>query len=277
MALVAVAHTIATVGHPIASVALVCDTVGHTIATEVHPWRRGLVVRQLGLDATVPQYEFGIIASMCVHDYSRIKRAEFEERFAAKLVPGLEQLDEERWPKGDRTTVIRLESGERVTEQISWGLVPGWQKDIKKRPQNARCETVTELPTFREAFAKRRCLLPASGFYEHDQFGSTRRKAQYKISLIDEEPYACAGIWDFHPDVGHSCTMITCSANSLILQIHPRMPVILDPKDYEAWLDPKTSRENLLAMLKPYPSEKMVIEMVVERDDNGLFGDEFSG
>lgn len=120
---------------------------------------------------------------------------------------------------------------------------------------NARADTVHEKPAYRKAFKKRRCLIPASGFYEW-------RKQPYNIRLKDTEIFAFAGLWEHWegPEgrVIESCSIIVTEANQLIEPIHDRMPVILPPKDYDTWLDPGNYDTNTLRkLLRPYPPSKM--------------------
>jgi len=146
---------------------------------------------------------------------------------------------------------------------MRWGLIPGWAKDpaIGNRMINARAETVAEKPAFRAALRRRRCLLPADGFYEWQRIG--KRKQPYFIRLRDDRPFAFAGLWESWegPDQARieSCTLLTTDANELMRPIHDRMPVILPPEAYQPWLDPSLERpEELRPLLKPYPSEAML-------------------
>ena len=125
---------------------------------------------------------------------------------------------------------------------------------------NARVETIEEKPAYREAFRKRRCLIAADGYYEFLQEGSV--KQPWYITLRNEEMFAFAGMWDeWKPKTGsgtpiQSATIITTDANELLAPIHPRMPAILRTiEEYDAWLNPHTSREELFEMLRPLPSD----------------------
>ncbi|MCL5807084.1 MAG: SOS response-associated peptidase [Deltaproteobacteria bacterium] len=143
-----------------------------------------------------------------------------------------------------------------------WGLIPSWAKDpsIGNRMFNARAETVAEKPSFARAFQKRRCLIPAEGFYEWQKTGKT--KSPLRFSLKSGQPFGFAGLYEtwISPGKGpvSTCTIITTEANELIRPIHDRMPVIV-PKDRETfWIDPDSSRQKeLLSILKPYPSDDM--------------------
>jgi putative SOS response-associated peptidase YedK len=125
-----------------------------------------------------------------------------------------------------------------------WGLIPSWARDasIGNRLINARAETLSEKPAFRSAFRARRCLVPASGFYEWRRRGGGP-KQPFLIRRKDRQPLGLAGLWESWtaPATGEvvtSCTIITTEPNALMAELHDRMPVILDPADYGAWLDP---------------------------------------
>lgn len=160
---------------------------------------------------------------------------------------------------------IRLnENGERDFTFFHWGLIPSWSKDIQigSRMINARSETVTEKPSFRNAFKRRRCLIPADGFYEWQKQADGKQPMFIRPSEGAERPFALAGLWEFwsDPDGGtiQSCTILTTSPNELMAPIHNRMPVIIEPEDYDLWLNPESDPEQGLHLLRPYPAEKMV-------------------
>lgn len=138
--------------------------------------------------------------------------------------------------------VVRADAaGGRVLAPMRWGLIPSWAKEAKigYRMINARAETVAGKPAFRGAFRHRRCLVPADGFYEWRKLGAT--KQPYRITRADGAPFAFAGLWERWraPDgaVIDSFTIITTVANETLRPIHERMPVILDPADFGAWLE----------------------------------------
>jgi putative SOS response-associated peptidase YedK len=136
--------------------------------------------------------------------------------------------------------------------QLLWGLIPSWSKDPKISHSliNARAETLSEKPSFRSAFQKRRTLIPASGFIEWAQ--TDQGKQAYHITRSDRQVFAFAGLWE-HWQQGeetvNSCTIITTAANTKIQNIHSRMPVIVAPNDYQHWLQPHQPKESLLALL----------------------------
>ena len=142
-----------------------------------------------------------------------------------------------------------------------WGLVPFWSKTSKtKFPMiNARAEGIEKKPSFRGPFKYRRCIIPASGFYEWQKRAGG--KQPYFIRPPGGGYFALAGIWDHWQGMGlqeiESCAIITTTPNSMMANIHDRMPVILAESDLAAWLDPKVGQGDLLAILQPYPAEKM--------------------
>jgi putative SOS response-associated peptidase YedK len=152
---------------------------------------------------------------------------------------------------------------ERRMKHLKWGLVPSWTKDASMgaRLINARRETVAEKPAFREAFQKRRCLIPADGFYEWQRLGSGR-KQPFFFSMRDERPFGFAGLWErWQGEDGvviESCTILTTAANEMLRPVHDRMPVILHHTDYDLWLDEDVRKRDLRKeLLQPYPASEM--------------------
>lgn len=147
--------------------------------------------------------------------------------------------------------------GARELTMLHWGLVSFWSKgpDSKYSMINARSDSLTTKPAYREPFKRRRCLIAADGFFEWKKEGNQKRP--YFIRLRGGPSFAFAGLWDHWEADGHtpidSCTIITCDANSLVAVIHDRMPVILPPKAYDAWLDPGTRSTDRAALLRPWP------------------------
>lgn len=145
---------------------------------------------------------------------------------------------------------------------LTWGLIPSWAKDIKmgSRMINARSETVAEKPAFRAAYKRRRCLIPADGFYEWQKLDG-RKQPQF-ITMNDRKPFAIAGLWEHWESVEgsviQSCTLLTTTPNAVVEPLHNRMPVILHPEDYNEWLYPDTDPGLLRHLLRPYPAEKMM-------------------
>jgi putative SOS response-associated peptidase YedK len=146
---------------------------------------------------------------------------------------------------------------------MKWGLIPSWAKDtaMGARLINARSETVPEKPSFREAFKKRRCIIPADGFYEWQR--TEGRKQPFFFQMRDERPFGFAGLWERWQGVAgqtiESCAILTTRANEVLPPVHDRMPVILHPEDYELWLDEDVRKRELLKdLMQPYPAEEMM-------------------
>jgi|ERR1039458_2367373 putative SOS response-associated peptidase YedK len=171
-----------------------------------------------------------------------------------------------------QAVIVVGDDGKRYLKPMRWGLIPSWTKDpsIGNRMINARAETLAEKPAFRNALKKRRCIIPADGFYEWQKLGKV--KQPLRIVLKSREPFGFAGLWEHwkSPDGEEilSCTIITTAANELLKDVHERMPVILTRDAEAAWLDPKTQDTGaLLALLKQYPAEEMEF-YPVSRDVN---------
>ena len=188
------------------------------------------------------------------------------EQFGVVVPPALAQT--EFMPRYNvaptqAVTAVRLNphTQQRELAFFQWGLIPSWSKDPKigARMINARGETVAEKPSFRSAFKRRRCLIPADGFYEWQKIDGGKQPMY--IHAQDQRPLALAGLWEnWHsPDGGEieTCTIITITPNELMAPIHNRMPVIIAPEDYATWLDPADRPEIGLHLLRPFPAEKM--------------------
>jgi putative SOS response-associated peptidase YedK len=202
--------------------------------------------------------------------YSFTQLAEtITDKFQVKEVPPLSPRYNIAPTQQVGTVYVNSESSERQFKMLRWGLIPSWAKDRKMGAKliNARAETVAEKPAFRAAFKKRRCLILADGFYEWQT--QNGEKQPFYFRLEEGEPFAFAGLWE-HWKKGEgepleTCTIITTEGNELMLPIHNRMPVIIDPKDYEQWLDPKLGKTELL---QPYPTEKMMCYPVSTQVNN---------
>lgn len=172
-----------------------------------------------------------------------------------------------RWnvaPTQDVAT-IRQDRNEPVRKfgLMRWGLIPSWAKDdsIGVKAINAMAETAAEKPFFREAIRKRRCLIPADGFYEWKLIGP-KKKQPYNIGLRDSGLFAFAGLWERWKNPKgmelETCTILTTDANSLVKDVHNRMPVILRPEDYDLWLDSGVADpEQVADLLKPFDARMM--------------------
>jgi len=160
--------------------------------------------------------------------------------------------------------VIRQHPKEPVRQLslMRWGLIPSWSKDPSgaARMINARAETASAKPAFRDAMKSRRCLIPADGFYEWKRDGKT--KQPYCFEINEGELFGFAGIWDqWKGPSGEwvkTCSILTTTPNAVTTAVHDRMPVILDPDSYDLWLDPgMTHVDAATDLLKPYDAGVM--------------------
>jgi putative SOS response-associated peptidase YedK len=181
-------------------------------------------------------------------------------------------------PTQDVAAIRMSESGgPRHLALFHWGLIPSWAKDTKiaSGTINARSDTVATKPAFRAAFKRRRCLILADGYYEWLRSGKNKLPHLYEIA--GGQPFAIAGLWETWQGVRRadrvddsesqspleSCTILTTEANALASQIHDRMPVILHPSDYAAWLDPANQDSAELArLLVPYEEDDLTVRPV---------------
>ncbi len=177
-------------------------------------------------------------------------------------------------PSQNVLTILERNS-EREATFLRWGLIPFWSKEPKGFI-NARAETVEQKPAFSESFQRRRCLIPADGFYEWERNGKISQP--YYFQMKDHAPFAFAGIWDRWKSDGSwitSCAIVTTTANELLAQIHHRMPVIVSAESYDLWLtdDPRSPLKDLLT---PFPASEMISHTVshdvndVKVDDDHL-------
>jgi putative SOS response-associated peptidase YedK len=170
---------------------------------------------------------------------------------------------------------IQPKTGRRGLALLSWGLVPSDALGGERGFINARAETAAEKPSFSEAFARRRCLIPATGFYEWQKLDAKRRQP-WLIRLATGRVFAFAGLWEPPTAQGGTptCTILTTEPNEVARPIHDRMPVILPPLDYARWLDPGvTSAEVLRPLLGPFPAAAMTAFPVSTRVNNPAFDD----
>ncbi|MGA7106078.1 MAG: SOS response-associated peptidase [Candidatus Deferrimicrobiaceae bacterium] len=186
------------------------------------------------------------------------------ERFGLPDTPSLSP----RYNIAPSQTVVAVRippgGGARELVALRWGLVPSWAKDpaIGNRMINARVETVADKPAFRSAIRRRRCLVPADGFYEWKRVNG--RKQPYFIGMRDRKIFGFGGIWESWEGGGGeavlSCALLTTGPNDLLRPIHDRMPVILSPREYDLWLSPQVQDPEALAPLfRPYPPEEMTV------------------
>ncbi len=155
--------------------------------------------------------------------------------------------------------VVRARDGEPEAVKLRWGLVPWWASDLSvgSRMINARAEGVDTKPAFRDAFRERRCLVLVDGFYEWQAIPGEKRRRPYAVRMPDNSPFVLAGLWESWRnrttrEVVQTCTVVTTTPNAFMASLHDRMPVILDPASYGAWLNPATPAADALSMLRPY-------------------------
>lgn len=185
-------------------------------------------------------------------------RADFELRPRYNIAPSQKVL----------TLRLSPENGEKELNELKWGFVPFWADDpaIGNRMINARAETAAEKPSFRNALKKRRLLVPASGFYEWKS--EDGNKQPFFIYRRDEKPFSFAGLWerwDKGSDPLESFTILTTEPNSLLSDLHNRMPVIIRAEDYSAWLNPDAEPIFLQQMMVPFPSEELTFHPVSKK------------
>lgn len=165
-------------------------------------------------------------------------------------------------------------TGPHSMDFLYWGLVPSWarERSIGARLSNARSETLREKPSFREAYRRRRCLVPANGYYEWQT--TSAGKLPYFIHLEDRQPFAMAALWEAWRDprngeILESCALMTTRPTPALATIHDRMPVILPPARHAQWLDPGNTRVDLLdALLVPYEGAALSFHRVSRRVNN---------
>ena len=173
---------------------------------------------------------------------------------------------------------VRVTNGQREMVSLHWGLIPSWSKDAKApyRMINARAETVADKPAYRIAFRKRRCLIPADGFYEWRVTESG--KQPYHIRMKDGGVFAFAGLWECwagNDERIESCSILVTEANDTIRVVHDRMPVIVAPGDYGQWLDPTIAGGvRLMALLRSYPASAMMAYPVSKGVNNPANNDD---
>jgi putative SOS response-associated peptidase YedK len=207
-------------------------------------------------------------------------------------IPDAPEADYNVAPRKEVMTIVQrgldvpetaAEGGTRVLEQMRWGLVPSWADDVKigDRLINARAESLAEKSAFKTAFRKRRCIIPADGFYEWERVAGMKQKQPMFIHRRDGEPIAFAGLWEVWKDRGEpdapwllSCAIVTTRANATLAPIHDRMPVILTEDSWDRWLDVRINEHAAIdPLLDPAPDELIemwpVSTMVNRADNNG--------
>ena len=194
---------------------------------------------------------------MCGRFQLSVKGKQISERFNVEVFNELYTPNYNCAPS-QKLPIITNEHPKNLS-YFQWGLIPFWAKDPKVgfRNINTRSETISEKPSFRDAFRKRRCLIPANGFYE---WKKDSNKTPFRIFVKEDKLFAIAGIWETWKDaesrIINSFSIITTEANSLVADIHNRMPVILKTEDEKNWLN-ENDEVILNKLLVPFNSNKM--------------------
>lgn len=178
----------------------------------------------------------------------------FDAEFTGELRPRYNIAPTQQVP------VVRATDSGRVISSMRWGLIPSWASDLSSSQINARSETALEKLSFKESFERRRCLIPADGFYEWRRRVNT--KQPFHFAMNDDSLFAFAGIWDRWMNPGGtpmaSCAILTTSPNRLLSDVHDRMPAILGEEDYSEWLSaPPAESHRLTDLLMPYEADLM--------------------
>jgi len=205
---------------------------------------------------------------MCGRYTLRAKLNLLLDEFAAEMADGLEWDPRYNIPPTASVPAIRLTEGKRELVKLKWGLIPSWSKDAKIAFStiNARADTVATKPAFRTAYKKRRCLIPADGYFEWLREGKEKKPYYYEVDGV--VAFAFAGLWEWWggPEGENkpveTFTIITTEANELCQQIHDRMPVIVHPEDYDSWL----ACEDI--PLVPFPPDRMLVYPVSQYVNN---------
>jgi putative SOS response-associated peptidase YedK len=202
---------------------------------------------------------------MCGRYYRRSDKQRIAEAFRIGVPPTFDILPSHNIAPQTFQPIVRLdaETSQRELALLRWGLIPFWAKDAKIGYSiiNAKAETIATAPAFREALRRRRCLVPADGFYEWQAI-DTKTKQPWAIALKDGSPLAFAGLWDRWKDkiTGQALetyTIITTEPNEITAKIHNRMPVILAPQNYERWLAQADPARLPVDLLRPFDADLM--------------------
>jgi putative SOS response-associated peptidase YedK len=206
--------------------------------------------------------------------FTLIRLAEFTDLFP--WIRGSDELAQPRYniAPSQQVAAVLNEPDPRI-DHLKWGLVPSWAKDpaIGNRLINARAETLSEKPSFRNAVRRRRCVIPADGFFEWKTESDGKTRTPHYVTVDNGRPFALAGLWETWRDPAgvqlRTCTIITTAPNALMRRIHNRMPVILDEEAMRRWLVPgEHDPVRLQELLVPYPSERMSARVVSRRVNN---------
>lgn len=191
----------------------------------------------------------------------------FMHLFGLSSQPPIGLRSEIHYPMRPRSIIRLSEESQRYLSEANWGLVPFWAKDVAigRNAFNARADSLAEgKPMFRAAFKYRRCLLIATSYIEYRS--EDGKKVPYEFTVDNGNPFAYAGLWEsWGEDLGgfESCAMVTTDPNELAARLHTRMPAILDPSDYQTWLNPATERDQLLSLLVPFDARRMDAQRTV--------------
>jgi putative SOS response-associated peptidase YedK len=184
------------------------------------------------------------------------------ERFGVGEMPP--QVPRFNIPPGGDILVVRERKGVTQADMIRWGLVPSWARDpgIGHRMANVRSDTALEKPSFRAAMQKRRCLIPADVFFEWQDVPGQKRRRPYAVALNEGEIFSLGGLWEAwrSKEDGEwlvTCAILTTEPNRLLAPIHDRMPVIVSPQDYAAWIATGTSTKEVQRLVQSYPPGDM--------------------
>lgn len=215
---------------------------------------------------------------MCAVDRLKTDDGEELEKLFQLTPTGLVgPIDQNHYPMRPRPVVGLRRDGSRGLTDMNWGLVPAWAQSTTfgRNTFNCRIESLVERkPSFEAAFEARRCLLIGTSYIEHRT--EEGRKVPYEFLVDGGRPYAYAGLWERWGSDFLSCTMITTPPNEFAVDYHDRMPAILRPEDYETWLDPSSSREDLLSLLGTLEDFRMTAQRIELRPQmqGSLFDDE---
>ncbi|MGB0767129.1 MAG: SOS response-associated peptidase [Phycisphaeraceae bacterium] len=201
---------------------------------------------------------------MCGRYQLKTEAGRLAELFAALHVEGGELLAPRyNIAPGSPVLIVRDTPTGRAIEHVRWGLVPGWAEDPKigYKMINARSESAATKPGFRGAMKYRRCIVPVSGFYEWKKIGA-KAKQPHHVAVRGVEVFALAGLWERWQDPAgnelETMAILTCAPNEMMADLHDRMPCILDPNRYDAWLDLDQQDAAVASrVLKPYPADRM--------------------
>ncbi len=218
------------------------------------------------------------VTTMCGRFVAASSVEEIAEFFAA--VPPSESIPPAYniAPSADVEVVVEEPDVERRIDVYRWGLVPFWAKDlaIGNKMSNARSETAAEKNSFKQSLSKKRCIVPATGFYEWSAVPGRTTKQPYFIHRADGAPLAFAGLWaqwkgelNGNVAVVRSCTILTAAANDTMKQIHDRMPVILEPADFAHWLAPEvTDVAEISSLMVPAGEDVLALHPVSTEVNN---------